>query len=139
MTNPSIDLTAPPHMFTNAAIAPIAEGDAMTAAPATTTMTPSVRGPLDTVAVNHLLDRLAQSPDTERVVVDCSAVSSVDPVGTARLWVLARELELAGRVLRIIGLPERFIRRLRLHPVLRFVEQDESVFADPFSAAVSSR
>jgi ABC-type transporter Mla MlaB component len=98
-----------------------------------------MRGPLDTIAVNYLLDRIAQAPDAEHVVLDCSRVSSVDPVGTARLWVLCRELELAGRMLRIIGLPERFIRRLRLHPVLRFVEQDESVFADPFSAAVSSR
>ena len=98
-----------------------------------------MRGPLDTTAVNHLLDRLASTPATEQPVVDCSQVSSVDPVGTARLWMLARELELAGRMIRIIGLPERFIRRLRLHPVLRFVEQEESVFADPFSAIVSSR
>jgi len=99
-----------------------------------------MRGPLDTTAVNHLLDRIARTPDASQVVViDCSLVSSVDPVGTARLWALARELELAGRMLRIIGLPERFIRRLRLHPVLRFVEQDESVFTDPFGAAVSSR
>ena len=98
-----------------------------------------MRGPLDTTAVNHLLDRIAEAPDATHVVLDCSQVSSVDPVGTARLWVLARELELAGRMLRIIGMPERFIRRLRLHPVLRFVEQEESVFTDPFSAAVSSR
>jgi len=98
-----------------------------------------MRGPLDTTAVNHLLDRIAATPDASQLVIDCSQVSSVDPVGTARLWVLARELELAGRMLRIIGLPERFIRRLRLHPVLRFVEQDESVFTDPFGAAVSSR
>jgi anti-anti-sigma regulatory factor len=98
-----------------------------------------VRGPLDTIAVNHLLDRIAQAPDASHVVIDCSQVSSVDPVGTARLWVLARELELAGRMLRIIGLPERFTRRLRLHPVLRFVEQEESVFTDPFGAAVSTR
>jgi len=98
-----------------------------------------MRGPLDTTAVNHLLDRIARTPDAAQVVIDCSLVSSVDPVGTARLWVLARELELAGRMLRIIGLPERFIRRLRLHPVLRFVEQEETVFSDPFSAAVSAR
>ena len=98
-----------------------------------------MRGPLDTTAINHLLDRIARTPDAAQVVIDCSLVSSVDPVGTARLWVLARELELTGRMLRIIGLPERFIRRLRLHPVLRFVEQEETVFADPFSAAVSSR
>ncbi len=98
-----------------------------------------MRGPLDTTAVNHLLDRIAATPDASQLLIDCSQVSSVDPVGTARLWVLARELELAGRMLRIIGLPERFIRRLRLHPVLRFVEQEESVFTDPFGAAVSSR
>jgi anti-anti-sigma regulatory factor len=98
-----------------------------------------MRGPLDTSAVDHLLTRIAQAPGAEPVLVDCSGVSSVDPVGTARLWVLARELELTGRVFRIIGLPERFIRRLRLHPVLRFVEQEDSVFTDPFGAAVSSR
>ena len=98
-----------------------------------------MRGPLDTSAVNHLLDRIAHAPDASEVVIDCSGVSSVDPVGTARLWLLARELELAGRILRIIRLPERFIRRLRLHPVLRFVEQEDSVFTDPFGAAVSSR
>ena len=98
-----------------------------------------LRGPLDTSAVNHLLDRIAEAPDAGEVLLDCSLVSSVDPVGTARLWVLARELELAGRMLRIIGLPERFIRRLRLHPVLRFVEQEDSVFTDPFGAVVSSR
>jgi anti-anti-sigma regulatory factor len=98
-----------------------------------------MRGPLDTTAVNHLLDRIASTPGARQLVIDCSQVSSVDPVGTARLWVLAREMELAGRMLRIIGLPERFSRRLRLHPVLRFVEQEENVFADPFSATVSSR
>ena len=108
---------------------------------ATTSSRPAVlmRGPLDTSAVNHLLDRIARAPDADQVVLDCSGVSSVDPVGTARLWVLARDLELAGRMLRIIGLPERFIRRLRLHPVLRFVEQEESVFTDPFGAVGSSR
>ena len=83
-----------------------------------------MRGPLDTSAINYLLDHIAQAPNAAQVLVDCSAVSSVDPVGTARLWVLARDLELSGRVLRIIGMPERFIRRLRLHPVLRFVEQE---------------
>jgi ABC-type transporter Mla MlaB component len=99
----------------------------------------ALRGPLDTTAVNHLLDRIAQAPEANQLTVDCSAVSSVDPVGTARLWVLARELELAGRMLRIIGLPERFIRRLRLHPLLRFVEQEDAVFTDPFAVAGSSR
>ena len=98
-----------------------------------------MRGPLDTSAVNHLLDRIAQAPAADQVVLDCSQVSSVDPVGTARLWMLARELEHAGRALRIIGLPERFIRRLRRHPVLRFVEQEDSVFTDPFVAVVSGR
>jgi anti-anti-sigma regulatory factor len=98
-----------------------------------------MRGPLDTTAVNHLFQSFAEAPDTRELVIDCTGVSSVDPVGTARLWLLARDLELAGRALRLIGLPERFVRRLRLHPVLRFVEREDSVFTDPFVAVGSSR
>jgi ABC-type transporter Mla MlaB component len=99
----------------------------------------ALRGPLDSTAINHLLDQVARLPDQPQLLVDCSAVSSVDPVGTARLWALARELEVAGRMLRVIALPERFVRRLRLHPILRFVEQEDGVFTDPFMVPSSSR
>jgi ABC-type transporter Mla MlaB component len=99
----------------------------------------TLRGPLDSTAVNHLLDHIARLPDQPQLLVDCSSVSSVDPVGTARLWALARELELSGRVFRVIGLPERFVRRLRLHPILRFLEQEDAVFTDPFMVVASER
>jgi ABC-type transporter Mla MlaB component len=107
--------------------------------PSSTDIAMTLRGPLDSTAVNHLLDHIAQLPDQRQLLIDCTAVSSVDPVGTARLWALARELELAGRMLRVIGMPERFVRRLRLHPILRFLEQEDMVFTDPFMVVASSR
>jgi ABC-type transporter Mla MlaB component len=73
------------------------------------------------------------------VSLDCSGVSAVDPVGAARLWMVGQRLEEAGRTFRLLSLPERFLRRLRLHPVSRFAEVEDVVFVDPFAVAVSSR
>lgn len=98
-----------------------------------------LRGPLDTNAVTWLLDRLSANPDTRHVVLDCSGVSSVDPVGAARLWMLGQRMEQAGRHFRLLALPEHFLRRLRLHPLLRFTEREDPVFTDPFGVAGSSR
>lgn len=98
-----------------------------------------LRGPLDTGAVTHLLDRINSTPDTHEFVVDCSGVSSVDPVGAAKLWMIGRELEGTGRMLRLLSLPERFLRRMRLHPLIRYAELDDAVFTDPFAQAVSTR
>lgn len=97
-----------------------------------------LRGPLDTVAVTWLLDRMSRLT-ADRVVLDCSGVSSVDPVGAARLWMVGQRLEEAGKRLRVLALPERFLRRLRHHPLLRFAEQEDAVLTDPFGAVVSSR
>lgn len=98
-----------------------------------------LRGPLDTTAVTFLLDRMSTIPDAEHVVLDCSGVSSVDPVGAARLWMVGQRLEEAGRGFRLLALPERFLRRLRMHPILRFAEREDAVFTDPFGGMVSSR
>lgn len=98
-----------------------------------------LRGPLDNSAVSELLDRISSTPDASEVVVDCSGISSVDPVGAARLWILGRELEGMGRIFRILSLPERFLRRMRLHPLIRYAELDDAIFTDPFAQAMSSR
>lgn len=99
----------------------------------------ALNGPLDTDAVSHLLDSVRDLPDAAEVVIDCSGVSTIDPVGAARLWIVGRELEGAGRVLRLLSLPERLLRRLRMHPIIRFAELHDAVFTDPFAAAGSSR
>ena len=106
---------------------------------ANTAATLVLRGPLDTTAVSFLLDRMSMIPDTEHVLLDCSGVSSVDPVGAARLWMLGQRLEEAGRRFRMLALPERFRRRLRLHPIIRFAELEDAMFTDPFGAMVSGR
>jgi anti-anti-sigma regulatory factor len=98
-----------------------------------------LRGPLDTTAVSFLLDRMSTIPETEQVVLDCSGVSSVDPVGAARLWMAAQRLEEAGRRFRMLALPERFLRRLRLHPIMKFADLEDAVFTDPFRGMASSR
>ena len=98
-----------------------------------------LRGPLDTTAVSFLLDRMSMIPDTEQVLLDCSGVSSVDPVGAARLWMVGQRLEEAGRRFRMLALPERFLRRLRLHPILRFAELEDAMFTDPFGGMASRR
>lgn len=98
-----------------------------------------LRGPLDTTAVSWLLDRMSILPDLDQVMLDCSGVSSVDPVGATRLWMVGQRLEEAGRKLRVLALPERFLRRLRLHPLLRFAEHEDPVFTDPFGVVASTR
>ena len=98
-----------------------------------------LRGPLDTNAVSHLMERINRAPDAAEVVVDCSGVSSVDPVGAARLWIVGRELEGTGRIFRLLSLPERFLRRMRLHPLIRYAELDDAVFTDPFGVVGSTR
>ncbi len=113
----------------------------MTTSPPTNSTRAAIqlRGPLDTSAVSHLLDHISRDPGAAEVIVDCSGVSSVDPVGAARLWILGRELEGMGRIFRLLALPERFLRRMRLHPLIRYAELDDAIFTDPFAPAVSSR
>jgi anti-anti-sigma regulatory factor len=98
-----------------------------------------VRGPLDSNAVSELIDRVAALPGPRAVRLDLTRVTAVDPVGAARLWSLAKSLQLAGCAMRLAGLPARFARRLRLHPLIAFVEGEEDVvFSDPFGSAQAS-
>jgi ABC-type transporter Mla MlaB component len=98
-----------------------------------------VRGPLDSFAVGALAERIAACPQAHAFRLELGGVSQVDPVGVARLWSLAQGLHRAGRPLRLEGLPARFQRRLRLHPIMAYVDAEEGVFADPFAVEVSGR
>ncbi|MGH7702894.1 MAG: STAS domain-containing protein [Gemmatimonadales bacterium] len=99
-----------------------------------------VRGPLDSVAVAQLRRRIAQGPaDTSVVLVDCTAVSSIDAVGAVLLWRLCQEVEReAGRRVRVIELPCRFASRLRHHPLLQYAPSEDDLFRDPFALPIPS-
>ena len=95
---------------------------------------------INTSAVNYLLDHIARRPTPTRC---WSTARRYPPWRTSRrsrvLGAGARARSCRGGCCGSSACRSGTIGVLRLHPVLRFVEQDESVFADPFSAAVSSR
>ena len=97
-------------------------------------------GPLDIGAVDHVrnvLDSVAR--DATHVVLHCERVSAVEPAAAACLWDLCRGTERGGRrQVRIQGLPDRFLRRLRLHPLIGYVIGEDEIFEDPFGRILPS-
>ncbi|HXE58896.1 MAG TPA: STAS domain-containing protein [Gemmatimonadales bacterium] len=93
-----------------------------------------LRGPVDPGAVDDLRRQLAGHPEAGRdLLVRCAGVTAVDPVGAARLWLWCREVTASGRHrVRLVDLPERFVRRLRRHPLAGFLGSEDEVFTDPF-------
>lgn len=102
-----------------------------------------VAGPeLDSASIGHLRTRLQEATVApNRVLVDCTSVQVIEPVGAVLLWRLALELESsfgAGLCLTHLSLP--LINRLRSHPLRRHVSSGEELFQDPFiSPEPSSR
>jgi ABC-type transporter Mla MlaB component len=102
------------------------------------TATVRVQGPLDAVAVEVVRRGAVVASSARAIRVECAEVSAIDPVGAACLWLLCLEIERGGRRLALVGLPVRFLHRMRLHPLMRFVAGDEEIFRDPFAAFVPS-
>lgn len=98
----------------------------------------AIRGPLDGVAVASLTDQVERIPGARTVTVDLGRLSTVDPVAVTQLWRLGRAMQAQGRSLRLTGLPHHLARRLRLHPVMAFVDGEDAVFTDPFAPALAS-
>jgi len=98
----------------------------------------AIRGPLDGVAIASLTDQVDRLAGARTVTVDLSRLSTVDPVAVAQVWRLGRAMQAQGRSLRLVGLPRHLARRLRLHPVMAFVDGEDAVFTDPFAPAVAS-
>ncbi len=99
-----------------------------------------IAGPLDVSAVEHVryvLDRVGA--DAQFIILRCEAVSAVDPAAAACLWDLCRDAERRGTGrIRLYGLPPRFVRRLRLHPLTRYVVSEDDLFGDPFGQPAPS-
>jgi ABC-type transporter Mla MlaB component len=102
------------------------------------TATLRVQGPLDAAAVDAVRRAAAVASNARAIRVECAEVSAVDPVGAACLWLLCLDIERGGRRPALVGLPVRFLHRMRLHPLMRFVAGDEEIFRDPFAAFAPS-
>ncbi|MCU0621245.1 MAG: hypothetical protein MUC69_07070 [Gemmatimonadales bacterium] len=106
--------------------------------PAVTQFSLALRGPLDGVAVASLAAHADRLAGAQSLRVNLRGLSTVDPVAVAQLWRLGRALQVQGRSLVLEGLPRHLARRLRLHPVMAFVDGEDAVFTDPFEPAVAS-
>jgi len=100
-----------------------------------------LRGPLDSMAVDHLRLVVTSLPSgAGPIPVRCALVTRLDPVGVAALWRLCAEASQRGVRLRLEEMPTRFAQRLRRHPVLAFVtaDLDEEIFQDPLATMTPS-
>jgi hypothetical protein len=101
-----------------------------------------LRGPLDSLAVDHLRLVVTSLPSgAGPVPVRCALVTRLDPVGVAALWRLCAEASLRGVRLRLEEMPIRFAQRLRRHPVMAFVtaDVDDEIFQDPLASPAPSQ
>lgn len=98
-----------------------------------------VRGPLDPTAVEHIRRQVARLPENiARIRLDCSGLSTLDPVGVAAVWRLCEESRHRGVGLRMDDVPPHLARRLRCHPVMAFILVDPDPFQDPFASLAPS-
>jgi ABC-type transporter Mla MlaB component len=98
-----------------------------------------LEGPLDPAAVDHLrrqIDRM--NPDERSVLIDCARVTEIDPIGMVALWSLCRSSERGESLLGLTRLPGHLLRRLRSHPILQYVLNEDELFADPFGTVLAS-
>lgn len=99
-----------------------------------------VTGPLSGPLVDRLQTMiLSAPPDTTDVVIDARAVTALDPVGVARLWLFCDRSEaLRRRRVRLGGLDQALARTLRQHPLRAFMAPDDILFEDPFASLAPS-
>lgn len=98
-----------------------------------------VRGPLDPTAVEHIRRQVARLPENiARIRLDCSGLSTLDPVGVAAIWQLCEESRQRGVGFRMDDVPTHLVRRLRSHPVMAFISVDPDPFQDPFASLAPS-
>ena len=97
-------------------------------------------GALDESAVEHVRYVIARlGEDASHIILQCEAVSAVHPAAAACLWDLCRDAERRGiGRIRLLGLPARFVRRLRLHPLTRYILAEDELFGDPFGQPAPS-
>jgi len=98
-----------------------------------------LKGPLDPVAVDYVRRVVTGlTPDTRKVRLVCTRLTTLDPLGVAGLWRLCCEARLRGLEIALIGLPARLARRLRRHPIMEFAGLEEELFGNPLATLAPS-
>jgi anti-anti-sigma regulatory factor len=100
-----------------------------------------LRGAVTGSTVDRIRRAFRSAPlHTQCAVLDTTAVTVLDPVAAARLWLACEQARLHGALeIRLVGLPAALERTLRQHPLLRLADSPgESLFDDPFSAPHAS-
>lgn len=84
------------------------------------------------------LNRQVVAPPSLHVA--CDRVTALDPVGAALLWMLCRNVEQSvGTRIRLTGMGQDLIQRLRSHPLQEFLVVGEELFSDPFGSRPPSQ
>jgi len=101
---------------------------------------PVLEGPLDGAAIESLHRSLLEaSPHPGDVLIRCDGVTRICDAAAARLWLLLCQVNREpGRRVLLTGLPERFERQLRAHPLAPFIVTEAEIFGDPFWSAGGS-
>ena len=96
---------------------------------------------IDSASVDGLrrdLNGLVVAPPSLRIA--CDRVTALDPVGAALLWLLCQNVEQSvGTRIRLTGMGQELVQRLRSHPLQDFLAVGEDLFSDPFGSRPPSQ
>jgi hypothetical protein len=94
---------------------------------------------LDSAAVSELRGHAALHPSAYTLIVEADQVCRFDPVGVLRLWDFCIDQSLRGIRVQLVNLHPALAHRLRAHPLLNFINDEDRVFLDPFGTFEASR
>ena len=94
---------------------------------------------LDSAAVSAVRGHVALHPSAYRVIIEADQVARVDPVGVLRLWDFCSEQAVRGVKVELLHLHPALAHRLRAHPLVDYINDDDRMFADPFGTFEASR
>ena len=94
---------------------------------------------LDSGAVSALRGHAALHPSPYTLILEADQVCRFDPVGVLRLWDFCIDQSSRGIRVELVNLHPALAHRLRAHPVLNFLNDEERVFVDPFGTFEASR
>lgn len=94
---------------------------------------------LDSAAVSAVRGHVALHPSAYTLIIEADRVARFDSVGVLRLWDFCIEQSVRGVRVELTNLHPALAHRLRAHPVMNFINDDERLFVDPFGTFEASR
>lgn len=94
---------------------------------------------LDSAAVSAVRGHAALHPSAYTLIIEADQVARVDPVGVLRLWDFCIEQSVRGVKVELLHLHPSLAHRLRAHPLMNYINDDERLFVDPFGNFEASR